>query len=566
MSNEFTPLFQDYRSAEDYERANVKGVCPMTAKEIESEEEQDKLLNSRNYYVEEKFDGTRATLHFYKEQEYERYSDDLTERLREDLMTGTMIVEGKLRVYTFFKSNDSPKERIDFLKKEYGQAGHSHELGFVDYSSNGITFNNYKTNDSNVVTWGKVAKEIENLIDMGLYLPKKAFTRCFSRRISEKTKWYCENTDSLPHLRDLEIPDIAGTIIDGEMFIPNRPFKDVSATLNCNWDKAIDRQKELGQIVFHAFDIMYYKGICIEHLPLEIRKHYLIKVVQEINSPYVELVKFYDKEVPISIKIGDVESLTDHKDQFSTLYSEVIPKLKKQGYANSFDLKVSHKAYYEYIVMTGGEGVILKPKSGKYLHKRGREYQKIKKFLTREVIILDFAPPEDSYKGKFPTPDKWDYWESYEHDIVDLSDLTTQDRKRFKDNSWNKDEWRPISKFYANGWVGNIRYGVTITDEEIAKLPKNKKFNIENTEVWNKETYDQWGEQVKVIEVGECAGFDEPMRQYFSDHKEEMIGQVIEVKCNELFKDTGKMRHPRFMRMRPDKSPLQCTWKDHINL
>jgi ATP-dependent DNA ligase len=43
-----------------------------------------------------------------------------------------------------------------------------------------------------------------------------------------------------------------------------------------------------------------------------------------------------------------------------------------------------------------------------------------------------------------------------------------------------------------------------------------------------------------------------------------VIGKVLEVKANELFKDTGKMRHPRFLRMRPDKNPEDCTWKDHI--
>ena len=37
---------------------------------------------------------------------------------------------------------------------------------------------------------------------------RQGFTRCFSRRVSKKTQWFCENTDSLPHLRDIDIPDL----------------------------------------------------------------------------------------------------------------------------------------------------------------------------------------------------------------------------------------------------------------------------------------------------------------------------------------------------------------------
>ena len=52
--------------------------------------------------------------------------------------------------------------------------------------------------------------------------------RLFSRRISKKTNWYSENTDSVPHIRDLNIPiRLRGTIIDGELSIPNGDFKDI---------------------------------------------------------------------------------------------------------------------------------------------------------------------------------------------------------------------------------------------------------------------------------------------------------------------------------------------------
>ena len=112
--------------------------------------------------------------------------------------------------------------------------------------------------------------------------------RLFSRRISKKTDWYAENSDSVPHLRDMETPtELYDTILDGEMRIDGREFKDVSSTLNCKWDEAILRQSELGYITFHAFDIIYYKGVYIAKMPLIKRKELLRKVVNELSNPYV---------------------------------------------------------------------------------------------------------------------------------------------------------------------------------------------------------------------------------------------------------------------------------------
>ena len=434
-------LFQEYTSAEDYEQAGLKYISPMLAKELEDEDKQNFCLNSPDYFIEEKFDGTRATLHFCKE-----------------------------------------------------------------------------------------------------------FVRCFSRRVSNKTNWFCENSDSVPHIRDINTPSLEGTILDGEMFIPNRPFKDVSSTLNCKWDKAVERQEEIGKIVFHAFDIVYYKGIRVENMPLHRRKFYLQKVIDKINSPYIEMVKYYscDSHIPIHVE----EDLKIALPSLRETYPHLVQDLVKSS-------SVTPRGYYEYIVATGGEGVIVKPKDGKYHYKRGWEYSKIKKFLTREAIIMGFTDPTDDYKGKFPTVDKWDYWETSEKYLVDLSECTTQQREQFKKDFY-PDECRPVSKFYAKGWVGNIVFGVIITPEEEAKLPKDKKFN--------KTIVTEGDKQYFILEVGECSGFDEETRQYLTEHQAEMIGSVIEVKANEIFKDTGKLRHPRFLRFREDKSPLECTWGDHVGV
>lgn len=446
MKNSPVAKFESYSSEQDYIEAGVKYVSPMLAKELEDEESQDKCLNSSEYIIEEKFDGTRATVHFFPD-----------------------------------------------------------------------------------------------------------FIRVFSRRISEKTGWFCENSDSVPHIRDIAIPELAGTVIDGEMFIPNRPFKDVSSTLNCKWDKAVARQEEIGKIVFHAFDIIYYKGVRVEMMPLYRRKEYLQRVIDAVNSPYLEMVVYQKCKGLVSAE----PYISTHGDPSKLLSNKKIdsyPVLKRDLLAHYGGFHtLTPRGLYEYIVATGGEGVIVKPVNGKYYQKRGWEYSKIKKFLTREVIVLGFTPPTVEYNGKFPTPDVWDYWEDYAHDVYDLSDMTAIQREEFIDKHWNKDEFAPVSKYYAKGWVGNILFGVIITPEEKEKLPKNKKFEFKM--VGNYE----------VVVVGECSGFDEEQREEFSSHKDDYFGTVIEVKANELFKDTGKLRHPRFLRIREDKSFSQCVWADHVS-
>ena len=196
---------------------------------------------------------------------------------------------------------------------------------------------------------------------------------------------------------------------------------------------------------------------------------------------------------------------------------------------------------------------MVKPIDGKYYHKRGWEYSKIKKFLTRDVIVVGFTEPTREYDGKTPTPEEWNYWED---GCGFFYDTSVPEERSFVQKNLNS--CVPITRYHYNNWVGNIEYGVVITDDEIAKLPKDKKFDIRDMNI------SDTPQKVKVVVVGDCAGFDDEMRDYFTNNIDTMIGSVIEIKANEQFKDTGKLRHPRFLRLREDKSALSCTWKDHF--
>lgn len=431
---------------EAFKSANIRGYEPMTAKELETEEVQNEKMNDPSYFIEEKFDGTRALVYFLSQQEY----------------------------------------------------GTDREVGYC---------------------------------------------RVFSRRISKKTGFYVENTDSLPQFKGLDVPELAGTILDGEMFIDGLPFKEVSSTLNCLWDKAIDRQIEKGFITLHAFDILFYKGIDLRKMPLERRKVYLHLAVEEANSPYIEEVKYYNcgKEVPITLfdfALGDdfFEELEEDKDTYPNLYECAY----KGGY-------LTPRAYYELIVATGGEGVILKPKSGRYYHKRGWEYSKVKKFLTRDLIVLGFDDPTKEYTGK--DIKKWAFW-------VDKND------KRVTGNFYGDKNYTPVTKFYFYRQVGNLLLGVLISKEELEKIPNNKRGQTYIPSYCGVSAY--FDNDYVIMQVCECAGFDDETRQYFTDHQSDLVGSVVEVKANELFRDSGKMRHPRYMRTRFDKEPERCKWNDHI--
>lgn len=390
----------------------------------------------------------------------------------------------------------------------------------------------------------------------------KEHNRVFSRRISKKTGFYVENSDSVPQIRDIVTPQLNGTILDGEMYIPEQGFQLSSAVMNCKYDKAISRQEELGFQVFHAFDIIMFKGKDVRELPLYQRKLYLRIVVAEINSPYISLVKYHN--------CGDyVDTRPYHKEHGDPV--EVFSQMDKNTpYKNFFkymsgndfdDYCLPPREFYEYITATGGEGLIIKPKNAIYEHKRTWSYSKIKAFLTRELILVDFAEPTKEYKGKYPSPVTWDYWEDEVGNVYDLSIYSKLQRLRHFQTGLTL---TPVSKYYAKKYVGNMILGIILTEDEYLSIPKNKRGPL-----YDPNNYSLSAESCEkscIMAICECGGFDDTIRARITEDKENQLGRVVEVKANGLMKDSGRMRHPRFLRFRDDKAPDACIWKDHVGI
>ena len=452
----YKPKYEEY-TYDDYVSHGVQFLEPMNAKEVTDTEKLDMMFNSEDYILEDKLDGTRATIHFCK-----------------DLVTG------------------------------------------------------------------------------------ESTTRVFSRRVSVKTNWLSENTDSLPQFSLMSIPKLDGTVIDGELRMPGYEFKEVSSTLNCTWDKAVRRQLELNRITLFAFDILRYKGEDVTDRPLIERKKLLADVISIISqhylSPCICMLAWYDKiRIDVCIQPQTKERLCAMRETYPTLYMDVR-NADKVCDEDSNWYNISRKAYYEFVVLTGGEGVMLKPVNGVYsCGARKDAFMKVKKFMTRECVILGFTAPTKEYKGKYPNPETWKYWEidlaSGGLEVIDTENEpeVIEHIKRYPKS------YTPVSKYYAEGWVGNIVAGVHITDEEIESLPKKCKGDVTYL---NNEKY---------LIVAEISGYDEPTRAYFTKHQNELLGSVVEIKANDLFKDTGRLRHPRFLRMRPDKGHTQCTFAEHIS-
>lgn len=128
-------------------------------------------------------DGFSA-IHFPLEiEEPESYIDEHGKvRMREDILLreirrGSGIEDGKYRIHQFFKEEHTDKEKVDFLKSEYGMGVHTIFEGSYtgsSHDSKGITFSGYSeaVKDS-LYTWFEVSKLIAKEVEADTYLTEK---------------------------------------------------------------------------------------------------------------------------------------------------------------------------------------------------------------------------------------------------------------------------------------------------------------------------------------------------------------------------------------------------------
>lgn len=109
----------------------------------------------------------------------------------------------------------------------------------------------------------------------------------------------------------------------------------------------------------------------------------------------------------------------------------------------------------------------------------------------------------------------------------DVVIMSYTDPEQFTENSKGE---QTVNRFFVKGWISAIEFGVYKED--------------------------------KLIKVGQCTGMSDAIRKEISENKNKYIGKVLEVKGQPILKDA--IRHPRFVKVREDLNPTQCTYKKFI--
>ena len=383
--------------------------------------------------------------------------------------------------------------------------------------------------------------------------------RLFSRNISLKTGFYSERTDNFPHFRDYGKAELDNTILDGELLVPNAPFSETSAVVLSLPEESISKQEEIGKPVFNAFDILFYKGKDLRTTPLIERKGYLEEAVRQLSNNYVVVNPWYQEEVNLIITENAWRQMyikSEEKGLYELRkYLNYVDHNSKFARTRLLNVPMSFKAYFQYITkILNGEGIMLKDPNSIYEHKRTRAYQKVKKEIDRDVIIIGFTEPTKEYGGKFPKG-YWEYFLDEKSGVLNYAE-DAEHTKHLLDMGFT-----PVTKNYFNRLVGGVEYGVVISEDKLLELKAlekkskgKKKFDVITLK------------GLKILKVGECEGITDEERLYMTEHATELLGSVIEVKGNEIFNDTGRIRHPRFIRYREDKRAEECTWETLVNI
>ena len=189
--------------------------------------------------------------------------------------------------------------------------------------------------------------------------------RFTTRGKSVRDFMYGEKTDNLPFHRDLKLPDLIGTILDGEILSPYAQVKTgsvvttsalqaVAAVINSDPELGVKIQNEYGPMEFHAFDILRFRGKDVTKEPYELRLKYLASAMESVMAACGD--KGF-KQVPI---------VTEEKEDF-----------------------------FRTVVKDGGEGIMLKDLRAPYYEgKRSGALLKVKRFEEYDAYAVGFVPGE----------------------------------------------------------------------------------------------------------------------------------------------------------------------------
>lgn len=241
-----------------------------------------------------------------------------------------------------------------------------------------------------------------------------------SRSKSKETGLPVNKSDNVPHIRDLSIPQLYGTIIDCE-FIHPLGFQDgVRKIMGCLPEKAIERQNEMGLIEVRIFDIIALNGNFLIDEPYSIRK----EILASTYEAYLQHIKY----------INLVETCEGTPEELQEKLVEIIND--------------------------GGEGMVAKNIHSKYRLSTEKcqsplknAWIKVKREFNGDFVILGFDEPTKLYTGGHLNTHR--YWLDGHNRKFEFNGI--EDAHYFALD--NATEVEPITEFYFKNWIGAIRFG-----------------------------------------------------------------------------------------------------------
>jgi len=188
-----------------------------------------------------------------------------------------------------------------------------------------------------------------------------------SRRRSDVDYAYSEKTSNFPHLSGIKIPELEGTVLDGEIIMPFQSIDSGSVktqgtlgstivVVNSGPDVACAIQDKYGYCEYRVFDVIMWKGKRVDHLVWS--------------------------------------------DRFALLW-DLLECLGGDDYIKTVRSYACTPEAYESVIESGLEGVMFKLRSGKYeCGKRSPSWYKLKKFVTFDGFITGYVPGDGGNAGK----------------------------------------------------------------------------------------------------------------------------------------------------------------------
>lgn len=200
-------------------------------------------------------------------------------------------------------------------------------------------------------------------------------------RRSDVTFGYIDRADNFPHVANLVVPELAGTVIDCEVLMPagtsidlggnkgstKGPLNTIMAVLNINPAMGVKRQEQYGWAEFHAFDLIALAGESVMELPLSKRRELLERVLVMLEKEWERKGDFDPNPTPFRLL-----------EQFPVT-EETLQGLIDQGF----------------------EGGMIKRLDGTYRPgQRGTEWLKVKTMSTGDFFIIGSTDGKGRNAGK----------------------------------------------------------------------------------------------------------------------------------------------------------------------